>query len=237
MAIIDSLFNALTQVLTSEHQAEREQALEVLKNHLEIQVWAERLKYDAFRSLLDQRVALYKRLWKELDPVSYDRWHKNSAGVPEHIETERVQFLRHYLVELNENDGYLLDAVSRAFLLDLRWWCKECSDRATELGHPEKVYWLEPGQEQHPESAHGVKLWILKSGLRRSIVRALQAPEAGDPSYMAPDEQGAIIKGVRETIEKDIRRFAGPKSTEVLTVVGSLESFKGDENSVPELSA
>ena len=229
MAIAEALLNAITQLVTSEHQKEREKALEVLKSHLEIHLWAERLKYDAFRALLDQRVSLYKKLWKELDPVSYDRWAKSVDGVPERIDVERVQFLRHYLVELNENDGYRLDAVSRAFLLDLRWWCKECADQAVKLKrHPSEIYWLEPGEEGNPGYAHGVKLWILKSGLRRSIVRALQTPEAGDPSYMAPAEQASVIGTVKETIERDLRRFAGQRSEAVINVVRSLDSFRGE---------
>ena len=115
------------------------------------------------------------------------------------------EFLRHYVVDLNEEKGYVFDPASRAFLLDLRWWCRKCADAASE----NNIEWIYKDQERNAEYPHGIKLWMLKSGLRRSMVRALHRPEAGDPSYFDRSAMEKIVEGIRETIIDDLKRFSG----------------------------
>lgn len=177
-----------------------------LQQDLETALWAEKLKIDAFRDLFAERVALYKEVWTGIDIVSFDRWTPNNKGVPDTIQKEQVLFLRHYLIELNQQKGYIFDPASRTFLLDLRWWCKKCA----EVNPNESdIRWIYDGEGA--DFPHGVKLWVMKSGLRRSMVRSIHSPAAGDPSYFDKEAHRLIMDGVKETIRYDLVRFYGPE--------------------------
>ena len=204
-SIAGSLFDLIRRYMDAQVDADRQELGNALQKELETTLMAERLKFDSFRELYTERASLYREIWKRIDLVSFDRWTPDNEGVPKDILKERVLFLRHYLVDLNEEKGYIVDPVSRKFLLDLRWWSKKCADE----NKGDRIKWLYEYRTNDPKHAHGIKLWMLKSGLRRSMVRSLHLPEAGDPSYFDQDTMQSIVEGISNTIEQDLQRFLG----------------------------
>ncbi len=194
--------NLLVGALGAEHRAEIETATKQLEADLEILLLEQRLRLDSFRDLLSERNQLYRGVWQEVDLVSYEQWEE--AEQERALGLRRVEELREYLIKLNREKGFLFDATSRGFLLDLRTVSKDCIFQAHERGDS-NVHWIYP--KQTPDYPHGIMLWMNKSALRRAMVRAMMLPESGDPKYYNIDEQRAIREEVKSTVMSDQRRF------------------------------
>ncbi len=194
--------NLLVGILGDEHRAEIETATKQLEADLEILLLEQRLRLDSFRDLLSERNQLYREVWQEVDLVSYEQWEETKAE--RILGLRRVEELREYLIKLNREKGFLLDATSRGFLLDLRTVSKDCISQAHERRNSD-VHWIYPDEE--PDYSHGIMLWMNKSALRRAMVRAMMLPESGDPKYFNVNTQRTIREEVKSTVMSDQRRF------------------------------
>jgi len=207
-SLAGSVVDAIGNYFNARTKGEFAKAKAILQKELELALWAEKLKFDSFRELYAERASLYKEVWKRIDLVSVNNWERDKLrGIPVRIKKEQVLFLRHYVVDLNREQGYVFDPVSRTFLLDLRWQCRACADVADDL-KDDFIQWIyRSGKRSKAGDAHGIKLWLLKSGLRRSMVRAINSPEAGDPAYFDRKKEAEIVEDIKTTVADDSRRL------------------------------
>ncbi|HAQ39026.1 MAG TPA: hypothetical protein DCX89_09430 [Saprospirales bacterium] len=222
--MIDTLAGEIVKALTSILGNKHEKKLKELEVTIQSLLMAERLKYDIFRDLLGERINLYKNVWSDIDIVSYNRWKKldNNNRV---IDVEQVEKLRHYLIKLNEEKGYLFDPISRGFLLDLRMCCKECIENSEN----KLIYWIYENSIGDQTFPHGIKLWMNKSGLRRSMVISMQLPEAGNALYFDFEKQKEIVMEVEKTIIDDAERF-GIEKEQAKNLINSITMLKAKKN-------
>lgn len=196
--IAKQIVDTLHIVLGNEHES----ALKELETKLETILMAERLKVDTFRDLLKERIELYKDIWKAVEAVSYSKWRKEKGG-SRIIDSEAVGELKQALAELNAHRGYLLDPSTRGFLLELRFWCDRCIEKATN-GHVHFISKVHATDYTYP---HGFKLWVSKTALRRSLVLALQTPRAGNELFFDFELQKAILERSQQSILHESRRL------------------------------
>jgi len=228
--MIDTLAGEIIKALTSILGQKHEKKLKELEVTIQSLLMAERLKYDIFRDLLGERINLYKTVWTDTDIVSYNRWKKLDNG-ERVIDVDQIEKLRHYLIKLNEEKGYLFDPISRGFLLDLRMCCKECIEKSDR----NVIHWIYEDNIDDEKFPHGIKLWMNKSGLRRSMVISMQLPEAGNALYFDIEKQKEIVMEVENTILDDAERFGlgKDKAKKLINSITKLKSIKTADNKAP----
>ena len=214
------LKRATGKALDAKIEAELRKEVDAYKSDIEanIQVFLmqERAKYKFFERQYETRNELYEKVWELVDPVSQEQWHQESKKTW-NIEQVFVKKLYGALIELNRESGFIFDPTSRGFLLDLRETCKRCSvsfDKKKNL-----VHWTYDNKP--PSFPHGIKLWMAKSALRRSMVRAMQAPIFGDPQYFDRIQQMKIRNEVIEDVKADLKRGHFPRNEITRAIVTS----------------
>lgn len=237
-SVLPGLIKKFTKVEISEKdRVEIEKELRSYSSQIEAEVqiflMSERIKYDVFKRLLDKREEIYKDVWIKVDPVSQGHWNQAEGGGGWTIDYKTVSALYNSLAEINRDKGFYFDPTSRWFLWELREACGRCTKKYKK--ESSKVHWVYEDKES--DYPHGIRLWMTKTALRRSMVREINSPSLGDPRYFNENQQMEIEREVREQVRKDYNRGQFPASEKAASIIADWGKSAADAQSpVPSRS-